>query len=57
MGNCIIVFRFGKNRGTSKSETRLTYPRREDERISIKDGDWNADDYCDSGFNNSRINP
>jgi len=30
------VFRFVKNRGTSKSETRLTYPRRDREMKETK---------------------
>jgi hypothetical protein len=54
------MFRFVKNRGTSKSETRLTQEGKKDERnkkdIRINDSGWNADDYCDSGFDNRCIN-
>jgi hypothetical protein len=54
MGNCIIVFRFVKNRGASKSETRLSYREgKKDERkdIRINDSGWNGDNHCDSGSN------
>ena len=53
MGNCIIVFRLVKNRGTSKSEKRLTHEGKKDERkdIRINDSGWNGDNHCDSGFN------